>query len=208
MIKALLFKDINALKRYARLLLVMAVVCSFLFKDQGSALIVMIYSASLMLTTMAIDEREHFLRRAISDSGRKKEIVGEKYILLLMLVGIAGVLSVILEYIMALFYHRPLAWDGVAMEILTGFAITSFSGSTTIPLTLKFGSEKARIILLLCYMVPAVFAIWLFSSIDITLFLPLIIIAAVLFSVLCNIVSFLISLRLLAKKDFESKRFA
>lgn len=202
MIKALLFKDINALKRYARLLLVMAVVCSFLFKDQGSALIVMIYSASLMLTTMAIDEREHFLRRAISDSGRKKEIVGEKYILLLMLVGIAGVLSVILEYIMALFYHRPLAWDGVAMEILTGFAITSFSGSTTIPLTLKFGSEKARIILLLCYMVPAVFFIWLFSSIDITLSLPLIIIAAVLFSALCNIVSFLISLRLLAKKDF------
>ena len=202
MIKALLFKDINALKRYARLLLVMAVVCSFLFKDQGSALIVMIYSASLMLTTMAIDEREHFLRRAISDSGRKKEIVGEKYILLLMLVGIAGVLSVILEYIMALFYHRPLAWDGVAMEILTGFAITSFSGSTTIPLTLKFGSEKARIILLLCYMVPAVFVIWLFSSIDITLSLPLIIITAVLFSALCNIVSFLISLRLLAKKDF------
>ena len=202
MIKALLFKDINALKRYARLLLVMAVVCSFLFKDQGSALIVMIYSASLMLTTMAIDEREHFLRRAISDSGRKKEIVGEKYILLLMLVGIAGVLSVILEYIMALFYHRPLAWDGVAMEIMTGFVITSFSGSTTIPLTLKFGSEKARIILLLCYMVPAVFVIWLFSSIDITLSLPLIIIATVLFSVLCNIVSFLISLRLLAKKDF------
>ena len=202
MIKALLFKDINALKRYARLLLVMAVVCSFLFKDQGSALIVMIYSASLMLTTMAIDEREHFIRRAISDSGRKKEIVGEKYILLLMLVGIAGVLSVILEYIMALFYHRPLAWDGVAMEILTGFAITSFSGSTTIPLTLKFGSEKARIILLLCYMVPAVFVIWLFSSIDITLSLPLIIIAAVLFSARCNIVSFLISLRLLAKKDF------
>ena len=202
MIKALLFKDINALKRYARLLLVMAVVCSFLFKDQGSALIVMIYSASLMLTTMAIDEREHFLRRAISDSGRKKEIVGEKYILLLMLVGIAGVLSVILEYIMALSYHRPLAWDGVAMEILTGFAITSFSGSMTIPLTLKFGSEKARIILLLCYMVPAVFVIWLFSSIDITLSLPLIIIAAVLFSALCNIVSFLISLRLLAKKDF------
>ena len=202
MIKALLFKDINALKRYARLLLVMAVVCSFLFKDQGSALIVMIYSASLMLTTMAIDEREHFLRRAISDSGRKKEIVGEKYILLLMLVGIAGVLSVILEYIMALFYHRPLAWDGVAMEILTGFAITSFSGSTTIPLTLTFGSEKARIILLLCYMVPAVFVIWLFSSIDITISLPLITIAAVLFSVLCNIVSFLISLRLLAKKDF------
>lgn len=202
MIKALLFKDINALKRYARLLLVMAVVCSFLFKDQGSALIVMIYSASLMLTTMAIDEREHFLRRAISDSGRKKEIVGEKYILLLMLVGIAGVLSVILEYIMALSYHRPLAWDGVAMEILTGFAITSFSGSMTIPLTLKFGSEKARIILLLCYMVPAVFVIWLFSSIDITLSLPLIIIATVLFSVLCNIVSFLISLRLLAKKDF------
>ena len=86
MIKALLYKDFNALKRYARIMLVVAVVCSFLFREEGSSLIVMIYSASLMLTTMAIDEREHFLRRAISDSGRNKAIVGEKYILLFILV--------------------------------------------------------------------------------------------------------------------------
>ena len=82
MIKALLYKDFNALKRYAKIMLVVAVVCSFLFKDERTSLIVMIYAASLMLTTMAIDEREHFLRRAISDSGRNKAIVGEKYILL------------------------------------------------------------------------------------------------------------------------------
>ena len=86
MIKALLYKDFNALKRYAKIMLVVAVVCSFLFKDEGSSLIVMIYAASLLLTTMAIDEREHFLRRAISDSGRNKAIVGEKYILLFLLV--------------------------------------------------------------------------------------------------------------------------
>ena len=35
MIKALLYKDFNALKRYAKIMLVVAVVCSFLFKDEG-----------------------------------------------------------------------------------------------------------------------------------------------------------------------------
>ena len=39
MIKALLYKDFNALKRYARIMLVVAVVCSFIFKEEGSSLI-------------------------------------------------------------------------------------------------------------------------------------------------------------------------
>ena len=108
MIKALLYKDFNALKRYAKIMLVVAVVCSFLFKDEGSSLIVMIYAASLLLTTMAIDEREHFLRRAISDSGRNKAIVGEKYILLFLLVMAAVVISLILEVAMAIIYKRPI----------------------------------------------------------------------------------------------------
>ena len=34
MIKALLYKDFNALKRYAKIMLVVAVVCSFLFKEK------------------------------------------------------------------------------------------------------------------------------------------------------------------------------
>ena len=76
-------------------------VCSFLFKDEGSSLIVMIYAASLLLTTMAIDEREHFLRRAISDSGRNKAIVGEKYILLFLFVMVVVVILLILEVAMA-----------------------------------------------------------------------------------------------------------
>ena len=148
MIRALLYKDFNALKRYAKIMLVVAVVCSFLFKDEGSSLIVMIYAASLLLTTMAIDEREHFLRRAISDSGRNKAIVGEKYILLFLLVMAAVVISLILEVAMAIIYKRPIEWESLCILMLSGFALTSFSGGITIPLTLKFGSEKARIILL------------------------------------------------------------
>ena len=140
MIKALLYKDFNALKRYARIMLVVAVVCSFIFKEQGSSLIVMIYSASLLLTTMAIDEREHFLRRAISDSGRNKAIVGEKYILLFILVMAAVVISIILEMVMAVIYKRSIEWRSMIIIMLSGFALTSFSGGTTIPLTLKYGA--------------------------------------------------------------------
>ena len=202
MIKALLYKDFNALKRYAKIMLVVAVVCSFLFKDEGSSLIVMIYAASLLLTTMAIDEREHFLRRAISDSGRNKAIVGEKYILLFLLVMAAVVISLILEVAMAIIYKRPVEWESLCILMLSGFALTSFSGGTTIPLTLKFGSEKARIILLLCYMVPAVLLMWLLPNLDITLSTALICILIIVFSLLMYLISFFISLKILDNKDF------
>ena len=202
MIKALLYKDFNALKRYAKIMLVVAVVCSFLFKDEGSSLIVMIYAASLLLTTMAIDEREHFLRRAISDSGRNKAIVGEKYILLFLLVMAAVVISLILEVAMAIIYKRPIEWENLCILMLSGFALTSFSGGITIPLTLKFGSEKARIILLLCYMVPAVLLMWLLPNLDIILSTAMISILIIVSSLVMYLVSFFISIKILKKKDF------
>ena len=202
MIKALLYKDFNALKRYARIMLVVAVVCSFIFKEQGSSLIVMIYSASLLLTTMAIDEREHFLRRAISDSGRNKAIVGEKYILLFILVMAAVVISIILEMVMAVIYKRSIEWGSMIIIMLSGFALTSFSGGTTIPLTLKYGAEKARIILLLCYMVPAILMMWLLPSVNITLSTFTLSIVIIVFSLLLYLISFFVSVKILEKKDF------
>ena len=202
MIKALLYKDFNALKRYARIMLVVAAVCSFIFKEQGSSLIVMIYSASLLLTTMAIDEREHFLRRAISDSGRNKAIVGEKYILLFILVMAAVVISIILEMVMAVIYKRSIEWGSMIIIMLSGFALTSFSGGTTIPLTLRYGAEKARIILLLCYMVPAILMMWLLPSINITLSTFTLSIVIIIFSLLLYLISFFVSVKILEKKDF------
>ena len=202
MIKALLYKDFNALKRYARIMLVVAVVCSFIFKEEGSSLIVMIYSASLLLTTMAIDEREHFLRRAISDSGRNKAIVGEKYILLFILVMAAVVISIILEMVMAVIYKRSIEWGSMIIIMLSGFALTSFSGGTTIPLTLKYGAEKARIILLLCYMVPAILVMWLLPSVNITLSTFTLSIVIIIFSLLLYLLSFFVSVKILEKKDF------
>ena len=202
MIKALLYKDFNALKRYARIMLVVAVVCSFIFKEQGSSLIVMIYSASLLLTTMAIDEREHFLRRAISDSGRNKAIVGEKYILLFILVMAAVVISIILEMVMAVIYKRSIEWGSMINIMLSGFALTSFSGGTTIPLTLKYGAEKARIILLLCYMVPAILMMWLLPSVNITLSTFTLSIVIIIFSLLLYLFSFFVSVKIFEKKDF------
>lgn len=202
MIKALLYKDFNALKRYARIMLVVAVVCSFLFREEGSSLIVMIYSASLMLTTMAIDEREHFLRRAISDSGRNKAIVGEKYILLFILVMTAAIISIALEIVLSVVYKRQILWENLSFLILAGIALTSFSGGTTIPLTLKYGAEKARIILLLCYMVPAMLTMWLLPSINITLMPIIIALILVAFSLIIYLTSFFVSLKILEKKDF------
>ena len=202
MIKALLYKDFNALKRYARIMLVVAGVCSFIFKEEGSSLIVMIYSASLLLTTMAIDEREHFLRRAISDSGRNKAIVGEKYILLFILVMVAVVISIILEMVMAVIYKRSIEWGSMIIIMLSGFTLTSFSGGTTIPLTLKYGAEKARIILLLCYMVPAILMMWLLPSVNITLSTFTLSIVIIIFSLLLYLLSFFVSVKILEKKDF------
>ena len=203
MIKALLYKDIKAIKRYAKTMLIIGIICTLLFREQGSSLIIMIYASSLLLTTLAIDEREHFFRRIISDKGRSKEIVWEKYILILLLILAGGVLSVVLEGILSVVMKREFIISEVVEIVALGFALTSFSGGTTIPLTIKYGSEKARLILLSCYMIPAVAIMWLLPNINPEMLNPYILIPAlILLSLLFLSLSCLLSLAIFKKKDF------
>lgn len=203
MIKALLYKDLINLKKYARIMLLLGVVVSFIFKGQGSSLILLIYASSLLLTSMMQDETEHFWRRAISDKGRSRALIGEKYILLAILLSATTVIGIALETIISLVFGMEMNAAEMVAEILGGLALAVFSSSFSIPLTIKFGTEKARLITLFCYMVPVVLAIWFMPQLEgFSLTVTAVAVITALLIVALVVSSYIISLRLFGEKDY------
>lgn len=203
MIKALLYKDIVNLKKFMRTMLLMALVIAVLFRSQGSSLMIMIYAATLLLTTLTLDEKEHFLKRAISDKGRQKALLLEKYVLLFVVLAAAAVLSIILEIVMAAIFKYETDSTTLVFTIFGGLTIAVFSTCVTIPLTIRYGTEKARILMLACYLVPAVLIIWLMPKLEglqvNTLTLALLLLGSIAIMIGASMT---ISMKLFKKKDY------
>lgn len=153
-----------------------------------------VYSKDLLLS-----KREEFRNKHPQIEIEKATI---ESIMLLLAKG-EGVLSVVLEGILSVVMKREFIISEVVEIVALGFALTSFSGGTTIPLTIKYGSEKARLILLSCYMIPAVAIMWLLPNINPEMLNPYILIPALIFfSLLFLSLSCLLSLAIFKKKDF------
>ena len=203
MIKALLYKDIIAVSKYARTMLVVGIICAFVIKGPGASLILMIYASSLLLTTMALDEREHFMSRIISDKGRKGEIVAEKYILLFILVAASIVVAAALETVLAFVEKTPLSLPMILSSVLPGIFLVSFSGGMAIPVTLKYGAEKSRLILFVCYLIPAAGMVYLINKTGgIEMSLSALALVSLSASALVTLVSYFLSLSIFRKKDY------
>ena len=202
MTKALFYKDIVAIKKYAAMMLLLGVVCTLLLRSSGSSLIIMVYASSLLMTTLAIDERDFFYRRAVSDKGNRKAIVVEKYILLLILLIVSGVMALIMEMVLSRLYGTETNGIVIATTVLTGLALSSFAGGVTIPMTLKFGAEKARILIIVCYLLPAIAVMWAQEKLSaIELSVPLLMVMLIVFSVSVLTVSAFVSIRIFQSKD-------
>ncbi|MGN1163478.1 MAG: ABC-2 transporter permease [Candidatus Ornithospirochaeta sp.] len=203
MIKALLYKDMIAVKKYARTMLIVGILSAFIIKGPGASLILMIYASSLLLTTMALDERERFLSRIISDKGRSGKIIAEKYILLFLLVAASVVVAAALEVVMALVYKNPFSLYTILSTVLPGLFLVSFSGGTAIPVTLKFGAEKARLILFVCYLIPAAGMVFLLGKMgEVTPGLAPIAMLSIGASTFVVLASYFVTLSVFRNKDF------
>lgn len=149
--KALLIKDLLILKGQAKsLLLVLAVwfVISFI---NGSGLFFMvlsiIYGMLLPLTTLSIDEKSGVERYMMSAPVTRAELALSRYVL-----GVIGIAA-----LSALGVAASLVIGDGLREALGGaaacFSIAALLLGVTLPLVYKFGTEKARVISIVVYMV-------------------------------------------------------
>lgn len=161
--KSLVLKDLYTVLHNSKAFLVMIVAMSFFlsFTSEGSGgfytIFCCIMCAMLVVTTFSFDNLCNWEPYAMILPITRRDVVKGKFALLL-LVSVAGALlgfalSVLTNTVLP---NLTLDLKEQAFYLLPGFSIALFMGSLSIPLIFKFGAEKARLLLMASFALPAV----------------------------------------------------
>lgn len=155
----LLLKDFYTIGHNAKQMMLILLIWAFCFLPgrDGSTYIIICGSLCGMMTatTFTFDDNCHWEKYAMILPISKKTYVLEKYVLhiIFSLLGIAvsTVVSVVANRVRGVAFEDPVWLVG-----LVGFGVSMAVGCVFLPLLLKYGSEKARIILLGTVIFPVI----------------------------------------------------
>ena len=208
--KGLLIKDFLVLKKTGRIfLLIMGlylVMAVFLDTDMGPLMVFL--CGMLSISTFAYDEQAKWDAYALTMPLKKRDLVRAKYVLAMILCLTGAAAGAVLSIAGSM--DQPFVdWKGILTASGIALCASYLFNSLAIPLLYKFGAEKTRLVLMICYAAPLVAAslvlneleksadtlLRLQSYLDLgAILLPFITLAALFFS-------YSISLRIYRKKD-------
>ncbi len=192
--KALLRKDIYVLFKQMRfLLLILILFCTL--PTLSATAFSMIFVIMLPVTTMGYDERSKWVQLAVMMPYTTRQLVVSKYLLGYLGAGITTVFSVASKVIFSLMNNQPLTFD-VLESLLIFPCVGLLLLSVNLPLMFRFGTEKGRIGYILTVAVLSASAALIPREPTFSLTLTPPIIALVLVTILCNLLSIRISTRI------------
>ncbi len=194
-------KDLLNLKRQGGIiLLVLAMYGLFAFSSGMSEVLgsmICVFGAMLPVTALAYDERAKWDKYALTMPVTRRQMVLSKYLLGLLLTAVALVINVAVQAI-----KSPVdPWEILLMPLcLAGVGVAFLA--LLMPLLFRFGTEKARLLMLLMVAIPVAGVMLLANrniplpdenmQIALLLLIPLILLA----------VSIPLSIRIYEKKEF------
>lgn len=212
----LLYKDLLNLTPTLKYLVFMALIFCVVFIPLGNELpvyiILIMFGALLPTTAISFDTAARWDKYAVSLPVTRREIVAARYQLMVGGICVAGIISLIIAVAMMILMPGEgifLPYFSPLMLMVLFVACGLLLGSIALPLTLKFGVEKMRYIIMVVALTPVVviFGMSFFADLSgITPTDPVLmpVIIGVLFAVtaLFVYVSFWLSVRIYAKKEF------
>jgi ABC-type transport system involved in multi-copper enzyme maturation permease subunit len=208
--KGLLLKDFLSLKNYIRTILIVLIAYALFsfFGNNISMLMVMfaLFSAMLPVTTFFYDEQAKWDKYALSHSVERRTVVLSKYVfaLLILVVGeliALGVVSIlgIIKPEMALTGSELLSLAAV------GVFYAGYLNAILIPLIHRYGTEKARMMMIMILFLPAIL-IFIFKDSFSALLDPAVLTKTIIglgIGIIAAIaISINISIRIYARKEF------
>lgn len=145
--KGLVWKDIYTLLKQAKFILLLMVLFACLPGYSMSAFAIF-YGAMLPITALAYDERSKWDELAAMMPYSVKEIVGSKYVLGLLLVGVITALSIAARIVIGIIKAAPFDAEGI-ISILILACLSLVLLMVDLPLMFRLGVEKGRIIYIL-----------------------------------------------------------
>lgn len=215
--RALLEKDIRLIlirKSTIFIFLVIGLVFSFSFSDASSSAYLTVCGLILALSTLSYDDSDNCMEYLLTLPCSRKGYVVEKYIFIYGTALIAGLIGTIIVVISHIMSGTPVESMMLIETIVSIFPVMVFVGGFMIPLQLKFGPEKTRIVLLAVFGVVFLLAFAISSvqsakNIYESLILALetmtpfvIAIIAVIVAIVLSAVSLIISMRVVEKKEY------
>lgn len=144
--KALLLKDFLTLSRYLRMALLFVVI--FACIPGGSmAAYALVFAAMIPITALAYDEQSKWPRLAAMMPYSPRQLVMSKYVLGYIMLGGAILLSVVSTVVTTLVRGDVLDPASLSMLLILACA-ASLILSVIMPLILRFGVEKGRLVML------------------------------------------------------------
>ena len=144
--KALLLKDFLTLSRYLRMALLFVVI--FACIPGGSmAAYALVFAAMIPITALAYDEQSKWPRLAAMMPYSPRQLVMSKYVLGYIMLGGAILLSVVSTVVTTLVRGDVLEPASLSMLLILACA-ASLILAVIMPLILRFGVEKGRLVML------------------------------------------------------------
>lgn len=205
--KGLILKDLLNLKSTFKTLGIMIFFFACIFIPQGNGFIfgiIILMFAMMVVTTISYDDLAKWDAYAITMPVTRKEIVISKYLIMVILNTLGAVLALIVGFVGTMIMGNGFSMEMLAIVAVT-YLIAYLFGSMIIPLIYKFGTEKARLMLILCALIPTAL-ILLVEQMKVPLPSPdkpwTYLILLIGLTITGLMLSFFISLKIYEKKEF------
>ncbi|WP_019913566.1 ABC-2 transporter permease [Paenibacillus sp. HW567] len=162
--KSLIIKDLYNIGHNAKSMIFMLLVFAFIFipfsGPEGYIIASGILCSMMIMTTFSFDDNSKWTKYAMVTPVTKKELVASKFIVLLIFSVIGVVIGLVIGFIGGIIVHKVDFSDisnilTLPVVAVVGLVIAEILGSMAIPLLFKFGTEKARTLSLVSFIVPA-----------------------------------------------------
>ena len=213
--KGLILKDLLNLRKNLKTIIIMCLFYTLLFSTLNPTFLsgmITILFAMQILTTFSYDDYSKWNMYALSLPITKKQLVLSNYILGISFIIFGGVFSFILTSLLSLFKGSFILGDLVA-SIIGSTGIMILMILILLPLIFKYGVERSRIMLLAIFAIPTVLILIISKVLALTgipfpseeqlnALLPVICIIATLILIAGSYVSYMISVKIVTKKEY------
>lgn len=148
---ALLEKDIRLLlirKSTLFLFLIIGVVFTWEFSSSFSGAYLTMLGTMLALSTLSYDDSDNCMQFLFTLPCTRKQYVMEKYLFVYGFSFVAGVLAIAIIIVSGMTKGMPVAADTLLEAVASELPVLAVTGGLMIPLQMKFGPEKSRMVLL------------------------------------------------------------
>lgn len=205
--KGLILKDLINLKSTFKMLGLMIALFAVIYIPQGNGFIfgmIILMFAMMVVTTISYDDLAKWDAYALTMPVTRKEMVLSKYLVMALLNTLGAVLALIVGIVGNMIMRQSFSME-ILVIIGVLYLVAFCYGSLIVPLIYQFGTEKARLMLILSALIPTGL-ILLLTQMQIPLpeaINPLIYLFLLLgFTVIMVSGSYLISLRIYSNKEF------